>query len=388
MSNNYVCKKMLIEALGGGKHSKNKGNDEYGVKYNEMKALSEIPDPFDCTPFNGPDPPIIDFAAEPVVWKRFCHPEGDFDIMNMSYNEIMPGYTVLFNGARRSGKTKLIKNICQRMRPWFPEVVIFTRTKASGEFFDIVPICRVIEGFDVEIFLSIFEMQRSLNRQKTRGEIPDKNTNILIILDDCLADKLNFSNELDSAFFEGRHLNITIFVSIQDIKGVAPRATTNCDFAFIFPFGDERSFITVKDKYCNFISKNQLYDFLNCPEIIKKFHIIGIDRAHRYNPIDRRIAYGCVDDDQSEPYVMGDKKMWEGSFEQLKQLGFEDWILKDDWGILKPQEYSKYIKKQIALSKNVARTERHESLKRPRSSKCIKISEKNRKANESDPESD
>jgi hypothetical protein len=339
------CREIIISALSEGMHPGD--NDKgYGVKYDEMGSLSSLFDPYDITPFNGPDPPIQEITLQPNFYTCFCHEEGDFGILQMAYDIIRPGYTVIFNGSRRSGKTKLIRNLCQRLRPWYPEIIIFTRTKASGEYFSFVPICRVVEGFDPELFLEIVNIQREKKKKLTRGELEDVNTNILIILDDCLADKLQYSNELDSAFFEGRHLDITIFVSIQDIKGCAPRATTNCDISFIFPFGDERSFEAVRDKYCNFISKNQLRSLLTHPKFQKKYHFFCFDMAHKYNPVDYRVSFGCVDDRLERPFVMGERKIWKDSRSQLRDLGMDNMMNRDDWGILKPSQYQQYQNEQ------------------------------------------
>lgn len=346
MSSNQFCREMLLSALGDGLTSSDAQDDQYGVFLDEMTQLSSVPDPYDLCPFTGPQPPIAEATCKPVIFCKFCHEEGDFDIMQMAYDMIRPGYTVLFNGSRRSGKTKLIRNICQRMRPWFPEVVVFTRTKASAEYFSFIPICRVIEGFDFELFLEIIKIQRKKKKKMSRGELQDTNMNILIILDDCLADNLAHSKELDAAFFEGRHLDITLFVSIQDIKGCAPRATTNCDFAFLFPFGDERAFEAVKDKYCNFITKKQLKSLLDHPQIVKKFHVIGIDRAHKYNSVNNRISLGCVDETRESRFLMGEKKMWNNSRHQIRDLNMHNWIERDDWGILKPSQYKRYVDEQ------------------------------------------
>jgi hypothetical protein len=348
---------MLLSALGAELTSSDKQDDQYGVFLNEMDQLSSVFDPYDLCPYNGPDPPIKEASNIVTIFCRFIHEEGDFDIMQMAYDMIRPGFTVLFNGSRRSGKTRLIKNICQRMRPWFPEVIVFTRTKASAEYFSFIPICRVIEGFDPDLFLDIVKIQRQKKKKMSRGELVDVNMNILIILDDCLADNLTYSKELDSAFFEGRHLDITLFVSIQDIKGCAPRATTNCDFAFLFPFGDERAFEAVKDKYCNFISKKQLKGLLDHPQIVKKYHVLGIDRAHKYNPVDRRISLGSVDKNSELPFLMGEKKMWNNSRRQIRDLGMHNWLEREDWGILKPSQYAQYQNEQF---KKFRRQQNHE----------------------------
>lgn len=344
-------KEMLIEILSGGSDSGAKNNKEYGIELDEMQLLSSVPDIYDCADFSGPDPPIEHFL-EPTVYTTLpLGREGKvLDIMQMAYNMVQPGYTVIFTGKRRSGKTKVMRALCRHLRRWYPEVVVFTRTKSSGEYARFLPDSRIIEGFDPDLLVTIAEIQRDKVRKLSNGIGVDENINILIILDDCLAERLQWSRELNAIFFEGRHLFITLFVSIQDIKGCAPAATGNCDYAFLFPTGDERTFEAVRDKYMPFLDKYELADLLESDEINKKYHILGVDIAHKYNPIDRRIAFGCVDDErEEEDFVMGGPDMWKNDRRRLRALGYEYLIGQEDWGILKPSEFKTYVEQGCPL---------------------------------------
>lgn len=338
-------REMLLDALRGDQGSSSAGKKQYGIQLDEMQMLASIPDVYDCAEFDGPDPPIEHFLEPTVYTTLNLGKEGKtLDIMQMAYNQVQPGYTVIFTGKRRSGKTKVMRALCRHLRPWFPEVVVFTRTKSSGEYCKFLPDCRVIEGFNPDLLCEIAEIQRSKVRDLSNGIGTDKNINILVILDDCLAERLQWSRELNAIFFEGRHLFITLFVSIQDIKGCAPAATGNCDYAFLFPTGDERTFEAVRDKYMPFLDKYELADLLESPEINKKYHIIGVDIAHKYNPIDRRVSIGCVDEDgELEDFVMGSPEMWKDERKRLRELGYEHLIGIEDWGILRPSQYESYI---------------------------------------------
>lgn len=346
MSHGAFVRDILLHALGDQKDGLNE-EDEYGVELDEMSDLSSVLDVYDCTPFDGPDPPILHFTRRPIIYTTL--PIGrdagrTLDIMQMSYNMILPGYTVIFTGRRRSGKTKVMRALCRHMRRWFPEVVCFTRTKASGEYSRFLPQSRIIQGFDTDLLIQLGNIQRTYKKRQSRGELPDTNYNLLVILDDCLAERLQWSQELNAIFFEGRHLNITLFVSIQDVKGCAPAATGNADYSFLFPFGDERTFEAVRDKYLSFLDKYELKDLVTHPDIKKKYHILGVDNAHKSNPDDRKISIGCVEEDkEKEDFVMGTPKMWKEDKAQLKKLGYSHLMEQEDWGILKPSEYRGYI---------------------------------------------
>lgn len=326
----------------------------YGVCLDERGMLSEVPDPYDACPFLGPDPPILPACqkGKPTIYKRITigreGKERGLDIMQLSYDFIRPGYTVVFNGSRRTGKSQLIHAFARHNRPLFREVYVFTNTKASGEYFRYIPINRVYSGFIEDILLQIINRQISLRKAQTRGELKDVNIDILVILDDCISNNLRFKREFNRVFWEGRHYGISLWVTSQDCKAIAPGATINADVSFIFPFGDARSTEVVNEKYMYFLDKFQSEDLLEHEDILKKHHVIAVDMAHKYNPPDRRVALGCVEvDKEPDDFVMGCwNGFWDGSVKQLKQLGFAHLVQKppEAWGILKPSELEKWYR--------------------------------------------
>jgi hypothetical protein len=329
------------------------GEGGYGVKFDEHSTLSNVPDPYDCCPFLGCDPPILDYCVpgKPKIYKTITvgkpGNEIDIEIMQYSYDMIRPGYTVVFNGSRRTGKSQLIKAHMRHLRPLFFEVYVFTNTKASGEYFRYVPIKRVYEGFKAEVLVSIIKRQKKLRKAQTRGELQDTNIDILVIFDDCISDNLRFKKDFNQVFYEGRHYGLSLWVTTQDIKAIAPGATINSDVSFIFPIGDERTEETVNKKYLNILDKDQALDLLSHPDLLKKHHVIVVNMANKYNPLNRRIAIGCVDIPK-EPidFVTSSWPFWKDSRKQLKELGFEHLIGEPDssWGILKPSQVEKWYK--------------------------------------------
>lgn len=325
----------------------------YGVELDEHGLLSSVPDPYDCCPFKGCDPPILDCCdpSGPTVYTTVTvgkpGNEIDIEIMQHSYDMIRAGYTVLFNGSRRTGKSQLIKAHVRHLRPLFKEVYVFTNTKASGEYFRYVPINRVYEGFQAEIVIAIIKRQKKLRKAQTRGELQDTNIDILVIFDDCISDNLRFKRDFNKIFYEGRHFGMSLWATSQDIKAIAPGATINADVSFVFPISDERTEETVNKKYMNMLDKDQAIDLLTHPDLLKKHHVIVVLMANKYNPLNRRIALGCVDI-ENEPidFVTSNWPFWKESKKQLKDLGFEHLIGQPDaaWGILKPSQLEKWYK--------------------------------------------
>ena len=365
----------------------NQDEGKYGVCMNEFKDLVDEEDYFDAADDEGPNPVVEEELKGHVPYcyipmdiddselkgpvrqtrkkgytntvKKYSDEEEEeeeeenkemissgmrdgqrcFAVNRAAYNMFRPGYTIVLYGPRRSGKSVMIRNICQRMRHLFPEVVVFTMTKASAEYFNFIPYCRVIEGLDEDLLERLIDHQMELKKAMSRGEDVG-NPNLLVILDDCMAQGLRYAKTLNRLFYNGRHSNITLIVSVQDVRGIAPSATINTDVAITFSLPDHRGRDTVREKFCDYLTRNEFDRLYDSDEINKKYHMIFFDIAHRYNPIDKRISFGCVDTDKEEPFVMGCREMWTGSAEsrrQLEELGFGYLLDLEDWGIVKPR---------------------------------------------------
>ena len=318
-------------------------DDKWGVCLNEFQSLLDEEDVFDLAEDHGPDPPIDEFCEKPEVYTTVQFRDGgSIDILKAAYNHIRPGYTVILYGPRRSGKSTFIRNICQRIRPWFPDVVVFTTTKDSGEYFGFIPIDNVVDGLDEDLLMKLILNQRRKKREESRGK-DQGNYELLVIIDDCMSEKLRYKDIFNKVFFNGRHYNITLIVTVQDVKGVAPAATINADLAYSFALPDRRGRDTIREKFVDYLDRNQFADLMDCPEINKKYHILCFDIAHRYNPINCRISFGCCDTKAEKPFVMGGPEMWKNSQEQLYQLGFGYLMKLDDWGIIKKEKKSKPV---------------------------------------------
>lgn len=384
----------VLERAVGGRHVEGK----YGVQMDEFKDLVDDEDYFDGSDTKGPDPPIEELLKGHVPYctipldvddselytqkrkrKRLrdkdqapCNDitedvdveneteieskedqadrlnsvrgnNNSFTVNRLAYNLFRPGYTCIFYGPRRSGKSVLVRAASQHMRHFFPEVVVFTMTKASGEYFQWLPYCRVVEGLDEDILSELIRHQISQKERRTRGEDVG-NMNLLIIIDDCMAQGLRYVKTFNQLFYNGRHLDITLFVCVQDVRGIAPSATINADLVCTFSLPDRRGRDTIREKFADYLTRDEFDRLYDSPHINKKHHIVAFDIAHRYNDINKRILFGCVNVDALQPFVMGERAMWCESAEsrqQLEDLGFGYLLNLSDWGIIQPRHVSK-----------------------------------------------
>lgn len=338
-SDKRILNKVVSDVSSGS--SKQKQDDLYGVLYNEFNDLVIEEDVFNMTEKCKPDPEIEEETIGcPKTFKQIQTEFGPITLNVMGYNYFRPGYTIVCYGPRRSGKSVLIRNICQRMRHYFPWVVVFTETKASGEYASFIPHDHIIEGLDEGLLDELIEHQKQLKIDLSNGKDVG-NTNLLVILDDCMSDELRYKKIFNKLFYEGRHYDITIIVALQDIRGIHPACTANTDCACSFQVPDQRTMEALNEKFGNYIPKKQFKALLESPDVLKAHHVLFFDQAHRFNPQDKRIYYGCVNVEKEEKFVMGDKEMWMESPKQLAALGFEYMMHLEDWGILKVERTPK-----------------------------------------------
>lgn len=327
--------------------SNKRQEEEYGIHLDEYKILGSGEDPFDFSPECNPYPLI---SHELKDWKTYCiipTELRDLEVGCAGFELFRPGYTIVLYGPRRSGKSRLIRALCSHYRPYFPTAVVFTATKDSGEYFGFFPFDHVIDGLDEDLLWDLLATQSKKKKAETRGEDMG-NYNLLIIFDDCMSEDLRYKKLFNKIFYNGRHYNITLIVSLQDVKGIAPAATANTDVAITFPLQDERAKETVKAKFADYLHRKEFEALMTSEYINKRYHCIFFDVAHRYNPLNRKITFGCLDDeeDKDTKFVMGDHEMWKDCQKQLYQLGFGYLLKMEDWGILKPGENQKEKKKK------------------------------------------
>ena len=308
-------------------------NDGYGVFLDEMHKLADIEDKFDTAENNGPDPAIEEELDKYQPYTLIETPYLSININKMAYNMFLVGYTIIVYGPRRSGKSKFIKNLCQRLRPYYPNAVCFTKTKSSCEYHSFLPDTCIIEGLDEPLLLKLLLDQAKKKRAESRG-IHQGNYNLLLIIDDCMAEKLRYRDIFNMVFFNGRHYNVTLIVTVQDVKGIAPAATLNADMAVTFCLPDRRGRDTIREKFVDYLDRRQFDTIMDDQRINKKYHLLCFDIAHRYNNIDTRISFGSVDEKKEEKFVLGNKELWKNDKQQLKDLGFEKLLNTDDWGII------------------------------------------------------
>lgn len=78
-----------------------------------------------------------------------------------------------------------------------------------------------------------------------------------LILDDCLG-SVNFRSSIwQKLAANGRHWNITIFITCQYIKSIPPVIRTNVDYAFVFSMPSRTQSEALYDDYGQLLTRDQ-----------------------------------------------------------------------------------------------------------------------------------
>lgn len=137
-----------------------------------------------------------------------------------------PHRTVLLIGKRGTGKSVLLEDILYHMRDKVDMGLAFTPTRDSRDMFEKhIPSSWVHDQFNGTKIDQLCSMQRDLPTDKKR--------NLILILDDMMADKRVLKSiGIRDIFFNGRHEHITYISSQQYCLDMPPDLRTNIDYVF------------------------------------------------------------------------------------------------------------------------------------------------------------
>ena len=138
---------------------------------------------------------------------------------------IDPSSSILVVGSRRSGKTTYSKYLVEKIKHLYSLIIVFTHTKSSRQWNNLIPEKFIIEKYNPEIIENIIERNKILKKN-----CPDINRNTLVIFDDVIDDSsLRNDDSIKSIFTIGRWNNIGILFLTQYLNAVSPTCRNNSD---------------------------------------------------------------------------------------------------------------------------------------------------------------
>lgn len=173
----------------------------------------------------------------------------------------LPGDKILvFIGKRGSGKTKLMKSVLSQMTHIFHSGIVFSETEdGNGAWGKHVPGLFIYNDYNPKILEEFIGRQRIITRENHRRfeeqnhrKPNDEETYNLrappafIVFEDCFSDvaKINRDKMISYVFKNGRHFNVSAFLTVQWLLDIKPGLREQIDYCF-FTKTMQRS---VKDK--------------------------------------------------------------------------------------------------------------------------------------------
>jgi hypothetical protein len=134
-----------------------------------------------------------------------------------------PTFTI-FSAKRRSGKTHLMTHLLRLTSRMFDNVIIINPTHFNGHWKQYTP--NIIPTFDEKLMHRLLKRQAELTEKGARNHV-------LLILDDCLS-KANFNSQIFLQLAsQGRHYQISCWISTQHYMKIPQALRLNVDYMFI-----------------------------------------------------------------------------------------------------------------------------------------------------------
>ena len=134
---------------------------------------------------------------------------------------------------RASGKSQLIRYIVEQERDKFEKIFVVCPTEKINNFYSeiVEPNC-IFDEWSEEWAEDLIKQMTEINSK--RNEDRKERKNVLILLDDCMADFcFSQSKALKKLYQRGRHINISVLATCQYIYNLPPPARNNTDFCIV-----------------------------------------------------------------------------------------------------------------------------------------------------------
>jgi hypothetical protein len=163
---------------------------------------------------------------------------GTMKLKKFDLSSITDEATICLCAKRHSGKSFLIRDIMHKKRK-IPCGMVLAPTDKMTEFYEkFIPSTFVHYEYSSALLSNLFMRQKDIimrnNDRKSRRKKPI-DTRAFLIMDDCLSSKAEWGKDpnIPEIFFNGRHMHILFFFSMQFPLGLSPALRGNFDYVFL-----------------------------------------------------------------------------------------------------------------------------------------------------------
>ena len=219
-------------------------------------------------------------------------------------------------GKRGTGKTTLTADILYHQRKKFDAGIAFSATEESNGFWS-KHICDTLiyQDFDSKVYANFIAEQRRIN------SLLNNPINSFALLEDCMYSRILKSDpSIRGSFFNGRHWNIFLIVTMQYVLDLPPELRSNVDYIFIL----RNNMVADREKiwkhFCGFIPT-----FAAFSQIMNKctqgYECLVVNNTARSNEIDDCIFWYKAE--IRDDFRVGKSKMWYYHYKMKKNISLE-----------------------------------------------------------------
>ena len=185
-------------------------------------------------------------------------------VKDYDFSKLPQNFAILMASQRRAGKTHLCKHLLYFVKNRFEHAYLFSKSAhMQVDAYDFIPKQNVYDTFDYEKIREIMMHQKRLREYNLKlPKDQQKDTNVLIMLDDVIADpSVRYgpgAAVINELFANGRHFLISIVCLSQELSsrgGFSTVVRKNCDVAIAFMIQDETTRQMFADAYLSIESK-------------------------------------------------------------------------------------------------------------------------------------
>ena len=191
-------------------------------------------------------------------------------------------------GKRNSGKSRLLRYLVHCEKNRFKKIFVICPTECVNRFYSsIVDEECIFDSYDNDWMMRLIKKMTELKSNN------NDNNNVLIILDDCVSDT-NFHQcqSLNILCTRGRHINISVILTIQYIFSIPPVARNNLDYVFAGQM-NKKSVDLLSDEYLlGDIDKSQFIKLYNKSTKDYNFMVINCNSVKNNDNINE--IYGVI----------------------------------------------------------------------------------------------
>lgn len=228
-------------------------------------------------------------------------------------SQIKSNSVVMCIGKRGTGKTTLTADIFYHQRKNFDAGIAFSATEESNGFWSN-HICDTLihQDFNPKVYENFITEQRRINSKLTEP------INSFALLEDCMYSRILKSDpSIRGSFFNGRHWNIFLVVTMQYVLDLPPELRSNVDYIFIL----RNNMVADREKiwkhFCGFIPTfNTFQQIMN--KCTQGYECLVVNNTSRSNEIDDCLFW--YEAEIHGKFRVGKAQMWFYHYKMKKNL--------------------------------------------------------------------